>query len=449
MHEPIRDLPVPEDFPTVRGHLPNGPALLVHSDPSKSVASCHLFVQAGSRDDPNGRSGLSHFLEHLVFVEPGSSESGNGATSGFDRRIEEVGGDSNAYTSHDLTVFHEAFPPAALETVLDLVWRRFRPLAATEGDFEAERRIILEERRAELEDAPAMRMLEELYALSFREHPYGRPIIGLRPDLEALSLEDCRGHHARHYAPRNAVLVVAGPWPATAAIERVMRSWEAARIDPPPSAPPATACAAEPPQTTVRRGEVVADAGFAAAYIGYRTPARDHDDLVPLDVASAVLGEGRLSRIHRAVVEGSEEVLDYELDMDELQDPGLFTVYLQGREGVDAATLIDAFDRVLQALIDAPPEERELARIRKRMLVDHWHSMRTVSGRAELFGQYEVELGDWRDTFRVPADYDSVTPDDVKRVVERYLDPGRRSVVTLRPPRSARRAESGPRSPSS
>lgn len=421
---PSRELSFPDALAVERAVLANGLTVLVHTDTSHPVACLYGFVRVGSSDDPPGKSGLSHLLEHLMF-----QGSRRFPADRFDRILEESGGESNACTSHDFTIYDDTFAPDALETVVDMEADRFAHLDLLADQLESERKVILEERHLDLEDSPYGRMLEALYETAFTGHSYAWPVMGRREEIRAIRLDDCVRHYRRYYTPANTTLVLAGDLQPDAALRTVDRYFG--------SIPSGSTIAREEPAPIAHREAetrvaLTMDTETPGILMGYPIPALGHDDAVALDAIADILGSGRSGRIYRELVEGSAQVLDYEVDVDELLQPGLFGVYLQPREGRDLGELDAAFRDVVDRLVEHGATEAELRKFRNGVLADHLRSMKTVAGRAELLGYHETMFGDYRTLFDVPEHYAGLRPEDIAPCAARYLQASDRTVVELR-----------------
>jgi predicted Zn-dependent peptidase len=197
----VADLLRPEE-----GRLDNGLRVLTLADPSAPVLSFQVWYDVGSRNERPGITGISHFFEHLMFT--GSENFGPDEHA---RRIEEIGGASDAYTTWDVTVYTEVVPAEYMELCAELEADRMRSLQLTEEKLETQRQITLRERRIQIQEQPLGRALEELIAVAFEGHPYGWITLGSAADIGAISLEDLREFYEIHYAPDNATVVVCGP----------------------------------------------------------------------------------------------------------------------------------------------------------------------------------------------------------------------------------------------
>ena len=192
-------------FPVQEARLPNGLRVRMVPDHDAPVVSLYTFFQVGSRNERTGITGISHLFEHMMFN--GAAKYG---PKEFDEVLESSGGRSNAYTTHDVTVYYEDFAAEALDTVLDLESDRMRSLTIDDRSLRSEREVVKEERRLRVDNEPAGLMDEALHALVYEAHPYRWPVIGWMGDIEAIRREDCEAYFRTFYAPNNATLWVAG-----------------------------------------------------------------------------------------------------------------------------------------------------------------------------------------------------------------------------------------------
>jgi len=231
----------------VERQLANGLRIRLLPDPSVPALAYQTFFRVGSRDEQVGRTGISHLFEHLMF---------NGATrygpKEFDRALEARGGSSNAYTSWDLTVYHEEVPPDALDLVVDLESDRMGGLNLSAEALASEREVVKEERRLRVEDSVPGLVDELMESLIYRAHPYRWPVIGWMPDLDRIALQDCKEFFRQRYAPNQATLYVSGAFDVAHALELIERAYGGLPSGLRPESPPNE----EPPQQGERRAEL-------------------------------------------------------------------------------------------------------------------------------------------------------------------------------------------------
>lgn len=407
-----------------RRRLPNGLQVLVLPEPTvPNLAACTGW-RVGSRNESEGRTGLSHLFEHLMF---------NGARKygpkEFDRLLESHGGYSNAWTSKDMTAYYEVVPNDALDLVLDLELDRFSGLALSEAGFDSEREVVRNERRHAVDEYPPAELDERLHAAAFAEHPYRWPVIGWPKDLDALTLDDARSYFATHYRPANAVVAVAGAVEAEAALDAVEETL--GRLAAGEEQPAVTAV--EPEQREERRLRFSREAQLPLLAMGFHCPAARSPGLAALEVLQALLGDGESSRLHRRLVLEEELAVDVGLGFPWSLDPTLFVIEATLRDGVAPERLEERLAEVLASAATEPPGERELRKAKNGLAAYHWRQQKTNEGRADLLVRCEMLLGDAGALFELPERYEAVRAEDVARTAEALFRPENRTVAVLDP----------------
>jgi predicted Zn-dependent peptidase len=404
--------------------LPNGLRVRLLADRALPTVSFYTFFHVGSRNERIGVTGISHLFEHMMFN--GAAKYG---PKEFDRVLESRGGTSNAYTSNDLTAYYEDFTAEALEAVVDLESDRMRSLSVTPETLEQERQVVQEERRLRTDNSIFGLMEEQLESLVFQAHPYRWPVIGWMEDIARITREDCLDYFRTYYAPSNAAIYAVGDLEPDRVLDLLARHYGDIPAGPP--VPPVAA--GEPPQRGERRAVVRYPAQAPAVMVGWRGPAARHPDSAALDVLQTVLAVGESSRLRRRLVEQEEIAVAAHASWAWRMDPGVFLLFLELAPGVRTAKaetiLWDELDRLASTAVPAS-EVRRAQRLLRSMVL---HELATHSGVAHALGQAEALLGDWREAGRALELYAAVGPKDLKRVAREWLDPARRSVVTLDP----------------
>jgi predicted Zn-dependent peptidase len=408
----------------VTHELPNGLRVRLLVDRAVPTVSYYTFFRVGSRNERIGVTGISHLFEHMMFN--GAAKYG---PKEFDRVLESRGGTSNAYTSNDVTAYYEDFASDALETVVDLESDRMRSLAVTPETLEQERQVVQEERRLRTDNSIFGLMEEQLESLVFQAHPYRWPVIGWMEDIERISREDCLDYFRTYYAPNNASIYAVGDIDPDQVIRLLGQYYGDIPAGPP--VPPVPA--GEPLQRGERRAVVRYPAQAPAVMAGWRGPPASHADSAALDVLQTVLAVGESSRLRRRLVEQEEIAVSAHASWAWRIDPGLFLLFLELAPGMRAtkaeAILWDELEKLATQGVSAS-EVRRAQRLLRSMVL---HELATHSGVAHAMGQAEVLLGDWREAGRALELYAKIGPRDLKRVAREWLDPTRRSVVTLEP----------------
>ncbi|HET7754978.1 MAG TPA: pitrilysin family protein [Anaeromyxobacteraceae bacterium] len=408
----------------VTHEFPNGLRVRLLVDRAVPTVSYYTFFRVGSRNERLGVTGISHLFEHMMFN--GAAKYG---PKEFDRVLESRGGTSNAYTSNDVTAYYADFASEALETVVDLESDRMRSLAVTSETLEQERQVVQEERRLRTDNSIFGLMEEQLESLVFQAHPYRWPVIGWMEDIARITREDCLDYFKTYYAPTNAAIYAVGDLEPEGVLELLGRYYGDIPAGPPiPQVP-----SGEPVQRGERRAVIRYPAQAPAVMVGWRGPAARHPDSAALDVLQTVLAVGESSRLRRRLVEQEEIAVSANASWAWRLDPGIFLLFLELAPGMRAvkaeAILWEELDRLATRGV-SPSEVRRAQRLLRSMVL---HELATHSGVAHALGQAEVLLGDWRDAGRALELYAAVGARDLKRVAREYLDPTRRSVITLDP----------------
>lgn len=409
----------------VREHvLANGVKVLLLEEHKAPVVVVQVWYRVGSRNEQLGQTGLSHLLEHLMFK--GTEKRG---PEEYSRIIQRNGGNENAFTDADNTTYFATLASDRVEVVLDLESDRMVNLKFDDEQFRPEHQVVIEERRLRTEDNPVAALFELLGATAYVAHPYQWPIIGWMDDLRQATREDALEYYRLHYAPNNAFLVIAGDFDSERMIADVER-W----FGPLParSAPPAVR-SIEPPQRGERRAVLRRPAELPFVAIGYHVPNLRHADAPALEVASAILADGKSSRLYDRLVYRRQLARSAGAHYDYTQhDPGLFTVYAQPMPGKSAAELERALLAEIEALQRHAPAEAELEKAKNSLEAGFLLAQDSLFYQALLLGQYEIADRWQRIDEYVPA-VRAVTPDDVQRVARTYLVADNRTVATLEP----------------
>lgn len=394
--------------------LPNGFEMILLEDHKAPVAALQVWYRVGSRNEVPGLTGLSHMLEHMLFK--GTEKFPDGTYSEI---ISRNGGEENAFTSDDATVYYAKLASDRLGVAVELEADRMRNLVLTEANFEPERKVVAEERRMRIEDNPIAYLYETLRAVSFLEHPYRQPTIGWANDIEGWKLADLRGHYDRYYQPNNAFLVAVGDFDAKLLGDLVAEHF--GRHPRGPDAPPVRA--REQPARGPTRVSVRRPAELPFVLLAYRAPNLHHPDSAALHVLEVLLSGGKSSRLYRRLVHEDRLALDVGVSYDQTAiDDKSFTISAQPQPGVEAQKIEAALLSEIDAVRRKAPDADELARAKARIESAFVFSQDSVFYRGLLLGTYEL-TGDWRSIDDYLPAMRGVSAEDVRRVAEKYLSP--------------------------
>ena len=404
--------------------LGNGMRVLLLEDHRTPVVAVQIWVDAGSSDE-SFHTGIAHLFEHMMF-----KGSKNIAPEVHAQLINERGGQINAYTSHDVTVYHEDVTSESLPLVIDLEAERFLNLDISEETLESEREVVLEERRLRTEDTPDGRGFEALTALVWQAHPYRWPVIGWRSDVEQVTVEACHAFFDTYYAANNLTLVVVGDFETEPTLAHIERAF--GRLPRAESIPrnPTTVV----PQRGARRAEVHFDAQIPLLFAGWHAPPTGHEDGEALDIASQILSGGRSSRLYRSLVYEQEKALYAYGSYWEFNDAGMFYASAGARPGVSLDEIEELFMAEIDLVAKEGVSEEEVARAKRQMEVALVNRFATNHSLASRIGRETVAFGRVRPLSERIEAIRRVTPEDVQRVVRTYLRPDARNVVRVLSP---------------
>lgn len=360
------------------------------------------------------------------------------------RLINERGGRINAYTSRDVTVYHEDVTAETLPLVIDLEAERFANLDISAQTLESEREVVLEERRLRTEDNPDGLAFEALAALAWQAHPYRWPTIGWRSDVESVTVAACQEFFDTYYAANNLTVVIVGDFDAEPTLAHLKRRF--GRLEAADRIPrnPTTVR----PQRGERRATVLYDVQIPLLYAAWHAPPSGHPDGEALDIASQILSGGRTGRLYRSLVYEDEKALYAYGGYMELADAGLFYAVAGARPGVPLAEVEDLFMAEIDRVADEGVSPAEVAQAKRQLEVSVVNRLSTNHALASRIGREIVAFGRVRPLGERLEAIRSVTPEDVQRVVRTYLQPQGRSVVhVVSPPAPALEAQGEEASP--
>ena len=404
--------------------LANGMKVLVEEDHNIPNVAMYFFYKVGARNERPGITGVSHFFEHMMFN--GAKKYG---PKQFDIQMEKNGGNNNAYTSEDVTVYTDWFPKTALNLMFDMEADRIRDLSFDPKMVESERGVVYSERRTSVDNNNFGILFEQLRAAAYTAHPYHWPVVGWPSDIESWTMEDLKNHFRMGYAPNNCVMVVVGDVSSEEVFSLASRWLEPIpRHDPPP--PVRTK---EPEQIGERRVVVKKPAQLPIEMIAYHVPESKNPDDAALSVLETLLAHGQSSRLYNRIVDKEQLALNVNVFRQESLDPGLLIFLVQPRSGIDPGRPEKALFEELERLRTTQVPEQELRKAKNQLLADHYRELKTIAGRANLLGTYEVFYGDYALLFSLGKRVEAVTAADVQRAARQYLGEKNRTVALLVP----------------
>jgi zinc protease len=406
--------------------LPNGLTVITHEDHSTPVINLQIWYHVGSKDERPGRTGFAHLFEHLMF-----KGSANVEPEEHGKIVTNAGGESNAYTTDDVTVYWETVPANYLEKMIWLEADRLASLDVSEENFVAEREVVKEERLTRIENPPYGDMMELLYGNAFDVHPYKHVTIGSMADLNAATPADVREFYQTYYVPNNATLVIAGDFETDTTMGWIRKYFGNIPRGKRPILRPN---AAEPPHEKERRIPHSKAVPLPAYIAGYYVPEDGHPDFYPLVIASTILSDGRSSRVYQSLVYEKRLAIQAQAGGNFSEDPNLFFAYLIMNRGASIEEGETALTAELIRLTTEPVTDRELEKAKNKTRSDYTFGRQSVQEKAEALAHAAVIHGD---TSTVDKEYElfmKVTKDDIMRVAKKYFRPENRTVVVITPP---------------
>lgn len=412
---------------TLSKTLNNGMKVIVREDKRAPVVVTQLWYKVGSVDEEPGKTGLSHVLEHMMFKGTPSIPSGE-----FSKRITAMGGELNAYTSRDETVYHQTFANQHLPEVLKMEADRMVNLGFSNKDYVNELEVVKEERRLRTDDSPSGRLYEKLYETAFTTSGNKSPIIGSMDDLSNMTGDDARAWYKKWYAPNNATMIIVGDVNAKQAIKEVELAFGKLK----PAALPKRSLPTEPIQTQKRSAEVSAPSELPIVALGYQVPQlKKIDDKLPyaLDTLADVFDGNAASRMEKNLVRTKPIALSAGASYSLLtRADTLFVLSGAPAQGVSVPQLIAALKGEVQDIAQNGVSEDELARIRTQRDASETYAKDSMATQASLMGDLESQGFSYQDEAEIRRRLNAVTALEVQQAAQLLTD-DKLTEVVLKP----------------
>ena len=408
----------PSSGDTHEYQLSNGLKLIVREDHRAPTVAHMVWYRAGSMDEVNGKTGVAHVLEHMMFKGTDKVKAGE-----FSRLVAAVGGRENAFTSRDYTAYFQQIEKSKLEDVIKLEADRMSNLNFDDAEFLKEIQVIIEERRLRTEDNPSSLLNESLMATAYMSSPYRHPVIGWMNDLENMKASDARDWYRSWYKPNNATVVISGDVDAKKVLNMAEKYYGAAVAHELPVRKPQI----EPPQKGIKQVQVRAPADSAQLTMAWKVPRLEPgklDDPEPyaLELLTAVLDGYDNARLNRTLVKQEKVVNDVGVGYDMIsRGPELFLISATMAKGktVDQAQV--SIRKALAELKQKGILESELKRIKVRILSEQIYKRDSIFGQAMEIGSTEMAGFSWKDIDYMIEKMQSITPAQVQAVAKKYL----------------------------
>ena len=405
--------------------LANGLEVVVIPDHRAPVVTHMLWYKVGSADETPGKSGLAHFLEHLMFKGTAKNPAGR-----FSQVVATVGGQENAFTSSDYTGFFQRVPREQLPTMMGFEADRMTGLVLTDDVVRPELNVVLEEQNMRVANNPGTRLGEQMEAALYLNHPYGRPVIGWRHEIEQLTREDALDFYRRFYTPNNAILVVAGDatpdWVRTLAQDTYGRVPRVAEIKPRmrPQEP-----VPEAARTVTLSDPRVTQPSVSRYYLVPSSTSARPGESEALEVLAHILGRGSNSRLYHTLVFSKGIAINAGASYDGTAvDATHLSVYATPKPSVSLQQLEEAVDGVLAEVIENGVTSEELTRSQNRMIADAIYANDSQRMMAQWYGAALATGASVDDVRAWPERIRAVDQASVREAARRWLDK-RRSVT--------------------
>jgi zinc protease len=410
--------------------LDNGLKIVVQEDHRAPVVVSQVWYRAGALDEVNGKTGVAHVLEHMMFKGTKTVPAGK-----FSRLIAAAGGKENAFTAQDQTTYYQQLEKSNLPLSIKLEADRMANLNLTDEEFAKEIKVVMEERRWRTEDKPQSKVNEQFNSTIYHVHPYGRPVVGWMNDLENMTAADAREWYNTWYAPNNATLVVVGDVNAQDVLKLAKQYFGPLK----PHALPARKPQVEPEQKGERRVVVKAQAKLPYVLMGFHVPSlQDADkdvDPYALEILAGVLNGNASARLNQNLVRQSQIAIDVDAGYDMVQRGRQSIFVLDGTpsEGSSVAELEAAILNEIEKIKTGGVTEEELQRVKAQVIAADVYQRDSMFYQAMQIGNLETAGFSWRILKDYPAKLQAVTAEQVQAVAKKYFNKDNLTVATLDP----------------
>ncbi|MCE5313063.1 MAG: insulinase family protein [Nitrospiraceae bacterium] len=402
-----------QSFPVTEHTLANGLKVIIIEDHKSPLATFQIWYKVGSRNEPEGKKGISHLLEHMMFK--GTKKYG---PKEFTNIIQRNGGMDNAFTTKDYTTYYQNMSSDRLHLSVELESDRMKNLLFDPKELNSERNVVLEERRQRYENDPQALLYEDVMSTAFMAHSYRDPVIGWPSTLASITREDMFDYYSTYYSPSNAFIVVAGdvdPSKVTTMINEKFENIPAAVKR------PRLSVAEEPQQEGPKRIYLRKEAELPYVVMAFHAPSFPHPDSFALDVLSVILSGGKSARFYQSLVLTQAVAVDEFASYNGLyRDPFLFIIGGTASKGVTAETLVDALWAEIKKVSSEPVAEAELQKAKNQIEASFIFAQDSNYSKALYAGMFE-RLGSWRLSEKYLEGIRKVTAADLQAVTRKYL----------------------------
>lgn len=403
--------------------LANGLQVVVIPDRRAPVVTHMVYYRNGAADDPLGKSGIAHFLEHLMFK--GTEKHPKGT---FSETVAGLGGQENAFTSYDYTAYYQRVSREHLGAMMVIESDRMTGLVLDGPEVESERNVVIEERKMRTDSDPAAQLQESMLATLYVHHPYGTPIIGWGHEIEELGREDALSYYRRFYRPENAILIVAGDVESAEVLKLAGDTY--GRIPASNDGAPSRRRVREPEIKATRHVRMLdAKVEQPMTQCAYIVPCHAHaegGEAFALEVLNQILGGSQTSRIYRTLVIAKGVAVGAgSWYWNDALDIGQFGTYAVPAEGVSLEALDRDIEAVIRDLRETLVDDKELVRAKTRLIADMVYAQDSQAHLARLYGSALSTGGKMEDVHLWPEHIKAVSAEDIRAVAAKYLLPAK------------------------
>lgn len=410
--------------------LDNGLEIVVIENHRAPVVTHMLWYKVGAADEPKGKAGIAHFLEHLLFKGHSHPKLGTYKPGEFSRIVRAIGGQDNAFTSQDYTAFYQSVAKEHLEEMMKIEAASVHGLDVPEADVNSENKVIQEERRQRTDNNPRAQLREKMSKALFPEHPYGIPVIGPMNEIQGLTWEDAKNFYDKYYVPNNAILVVSGDVEPSQVLEMARRTYgllEAGDELPPRKRVAKTPLEAQPLITLDH--ENVKEPAFTRKYrvASYR---QDADASLAMQLLEEIIGANSTSRLYKSLVIEQKLATDVSLYYSNAAwDDAIISISAipSSVDNIDA--MKQAIDKELRLLINEGITDQELADAKSRLQAEAIFARDSLDGPANIFGRYLVTGSSIDDIEYWPYKVAAITKEQVQEAAKTYINPDAPSIT--------------------
>ena len=416
--------------------LGNGLQVVVIPDHRTPVVTQMIWYKVGSADETPGKSGLAHFLEHLMFKGTAKHPAGE-----FSQTVLSIGGNENAFTSTDYTGFYQRVPREQLGKMMEFEADRMTGLILKDENVLPERDVVLEEYNMRVANNPEARLNEQMMAALYLNHPYGRPVIGWHAEIEKLSREDALAFYRRFYAPNNAILVIAGDVEAADVRPMVEKTFGPVAAQP---AIPALRIRPQEPEPVAARTVTLADPQVEQRSVkrDYLVPSAATAESAALDVLAQLMGSGSNSYLYRALVVDRPLAVNAGAAYQGTSlDPTQFSISVSPKPGVEFAQVEQVVDRVIADIVQNPIRAEDLERVKTQLIAEAIYAQDSQATLARWYGGALTTGLSIDDIRSWPERIRAVTAEQVRAAAQEWLDKKRSVTGYLIKDTTAKREE--------